>query len=590
MTKYQTLINILDTIIDDAPPSMNKKYPNTTDIEKKNQARARAFIHLYLKVNFGLLNFSEREHFITDGPYDGGIDGYYIHNDSKTIYFIQSKFRTNDLNFESKQIDLSEILVMDVNRILDGEKNDEDSNEYNGKIKQLQREISSIEDIARYSYKVIILANLKDVKASDLRKLTGGFSCSVFDFSKCYENLVFPVITGTYYKASDLSINIDLSNKNAGSKISYTVLTGKGECEITVLFVPTIELARIMYKYKNSILKYNPRSYLGHEGKKVNDAIKETIIEKTTNEFALYNNGITMLSDETYINERIGQKNKAQLIVKNPQIINGGQTSYTLSRIYEENIDNDIESVFQSKEVLVKIITLLENSNHNNKVELINNISNATNQQTPVINADKISNDELQIKIQKCLFDKYGLLYERKRGEFADGIYNNYIPAKSILERNLFFRMFYCSNGRVTKARQKKLFIRQDLTFEDLTADENLLDNTYFAFLCFKKIIKLTHQNQRVDLNTYAKVRAMTILFKPTKIENYEDNIENNYNKLNEKWNSYLEDWKKSNYNTKTRKDKKTGEIRTYQSYNFSKWFDSEKFEEDLKEYYKITN
>ncbi|NVN18285.1 AIPR protein [Muricauda sp. HICW] len=569
---------------------MNKKYPNTTDIEKKNQARARAFIHLYLKVNFGLLNFSEREHFITDGPYDGGIDGYYIHNDSKTIYFIQSKFRTNDLNFESKQIDLSEILVMDVNRILDGEKNDEDSNEYNGKIKQLQREISSIEDIARYSYKVIILANLKDVKASDLRKLTGGFSCSVFDFSKCYENLVFPVITGTYYKASDLSINIDLSNKNAGSKISYTVLTGKGECEITVLFVPTIELARIMYKYKNSILKYNPRSYLGHEGKKVNDAIKETIIEKTTNEFALYNNGITMLSDETYINERIGQKNKAQLIVKNPQIINGGQTSYTLSRIYEENIDNDIESVFQSKEVLVKIITLLENSNHNNKVELINNISNATNQQTPVINADKISNDELQIKIQKCLFDKYGLLYERKRGEFADGIYNNYIPAKSILERNLFFRMFYCSNGRVTKARQKKLFIRQDLTFEDLTADENLLDNTYFAFLCFKKIIKLTHQNQRVDLNTYAKVRAMTILFKPTKIENYEDNIENNYNKLNEKWNSYLEDWKKSNYNTKTRKDKKTGEIRTYQSYNFSKWFDSEKFEEDLKEYYKITN
>lgn len=590
MTKYQTLINILDTIIDDAPPSMNKKYPNTNDIEKKNQARARAFIHLYLKVNFGLLNFSEREHFITDGPYDGGIDGYYIHNDSKTIYFIQSKFRTKDLNFESKQIDLSEILVMDVNRILDGEKNDEDSNEYNGKIKQLQREISSIEDIARYSYKVIILANLKDVKASDLRKLTGGFSCSVFDFSKCYENLVFPVITGTYYKASDLSINIDLSNKNAGSKISYTVLTGKGECEITVLFVPTIELARIMYKYKNSILKYNPRSYLGHEGKKVNDSIKETIIEKTTNEFALYNNGITMLSDETYINERIGQKNKAQLIVKNPQIINGGQTSYTLSRIYEENIDNDIESVFQNKEVLVKIITLLENSNHNNKVELINNISNATNQQTPVINADKISNDELQIKIQKCLFDKYGLLYERKRGEFADGIYNNYIPAKSILERNLFFRMFYCSNGRVTKARQKKLFIRQDLTFEDLTADKNLLDNTYFAFLCFKKIIKLTHQNQRVDLNTYAKVRAMTILFKPTKIENYEDNIENNYNKLNEKWNSYLEDWKESNYNTKTRKDKKTGEIRTYQSYNFSKWFDSEKFEEDLKEYYKITN
>ncbi|CAM1343515.1 AIPR family protein [Tenacibaculum amylolyticum] len=586
MTKYQTLINILDTIIKDAPASMNKKYPRTSDVEKQNQARARAFIHLYLKVNFGILDFKEREHFITDGSYDGGIDGYYIHSETKTVYFIQSKFRTNDRNFESKQIDLTEILVMDVNRILDGENSDEDGNEYNGKIKQLQREISSIDDIARYSYQVIILANLKDVKASDLRKLTGGFAASVFDFNKCYEDLVFPVITGTFYKASDLSINIDLSNKNAGSKISYTVLTDKGECEITVLFVPTIELGRIMYKYKNSILKYNPRSYLGHEGKKVNTAIKETILENSTNEFALYNNGVTMLSDETYINERIGQKNKAQLIVKNPQIINGGQTSYTLSRIYEENLEDDVEKVFQSKEVLVKIITLLENSNHENKVDLIKNISNATNQQTPVINADKISNDDLQVKIQKWLFDHYGLLYERKRGEFADGVFNGYIPAKSVLERNLFFRMFYCSNGKVTKAREKKLFIRQNISFEELT-DKDSLDNSYYGFLCFKKMSKLKHPNQRVDLNTYAKVRAMTLLFKPDEIDNYEENIERDYKILNDEWKSFLKAFQESYSNTKTRKDKKTGELKTYQSYNYSKWFDSPQFEIDLIKHYK---
>ncbi|MFK8039602.1 MAG: hypothetical protein AB8B74_15025, partial [Crocinitomicaceae bacterium] len=73
MTKYQTLINILDTIIKEAPASMNKKYPKTNDVEKLNQSRARAFIHLYLKVNFGLLDFNEREHFITDDSYDGGI-------------------------------------------------------------------------------------------------------------------------------------------------------------------------------------------------------------------------------------------------------------------------------------------------------------------------------------------------------------------------------------------------------------------------------------------------------------------------------------------------------------------------------------
>lgn len=586
MTKYKTLINILDTIITEAPASMNKKYPKSDEIEKQNQSRARAFIHLYIKVNFGLLDFSEREHFITDGSYDGGIDGYYIHTETKTIYFIQSKFRINDTNFENKQIELNEILVMDVNRILDGESFDEQGNEYNGKIKQLQREISNIEDIARYSYQVIILANLKDVKPSDLRKLTGGFTASVFDFNKCYEDLVFPIITGTFYQASDLSINIDLSNKNAGSKISYTVLTDKGECEITVLFVPTIELGRIMFKYKNSILKYNPRSYLGHEGKNVNSAIKETIMQNSTNEFALYNNGITMLSDETYINERIGQKNKAQLIVKNPQIINGGQTSYTLSRIYEENLNNNVEEIFQGKEVLVKIITLLENRDHESKVDLIKNISNATNQQTPVINADKISNDELQVKIQKWLFDNYGLLYERKRGEFADGIFNGYISAKKVLERNLFFRMFYCSNGKVTKAREKKLFIRQDISFEELT-DKESLDNSYYGFLAFTKISKSKNPNQRVDLNIYAKVRAMTILFKPTEIENFEINIENDYKILNDDWNNFLKAYRDSYSEIRTRKDNKTGELRSHQSFNFSKWFDSKQFEKDLKEYYK---
>jgi len=57
-------------------------------------------------------------------------------------------------------------------------------------------------------------------------------------------------------------------------------------------------------------LKYNPRSYLEFEGAHVNTAIRNTILAETSNEFALLNNGITMISDETNINERIGQKTR----------------------------------------------------------------------------------------------------------------------------------------------------------------------------------------------------------------------------------------------------------------------------------------
>ncbi len=587
--KYKTLIEILDKIreeVKSSSPFYAKYNPPATEDEAVSQARARSFIHLYLKVSFGILSFDQREKHITDGAYDGGIDGYFISPENKTVYFIQSKFRTNDKNFENKEVTLEEILVMDINRILKGETQDEMGNNYNGKIKQLQREISTTDNIGRYDYKVIILANLSGLTDTKLSQLTGGFATEVFNYEKSYEKLVFPVISGTFFNATDVNINIDLSNKNAGSKISYTVLTKKGECEITVLFVPTIELARIMYKYKNSILKYNPRSYLDLEGKKVNNAITETIINNQTNEFALFNNGITMLSDETFINERIGQKNKAQLMVKNPQIINGGQTSYTLSRIYHNHLNSDLDLIFQNKEVLLKVITLLDRNDEKSKVELIEEISTATNQQTPVIGADRFANESIHLKIQSILFDRYGLLYERKRGEFADGIHNNYIDEKQIIERNLFFRMYYTADGLINKGRQKKLFIKQ--TFDETTLeDTQKLDNAYFAYLCFKKLYKAKHPNQSVDAITYAKVYALTLLYKPDKIEEYQKSIDENVKLFETKWKDLLLKVSNSTEYTWTYVDKKTNEVKTRNTFQMFKWFDSQEIRDDIINHFK---
>ena len=538
--KYEVLLRILDKLRAEASTKHSTRYlPSDLDIEKVNNARSRAFIHLYLKVLFGMLDFDEREKHITDGPYDGGIDGYYIAEDTKQIYLIQSKFRTTESNFENKHIALEEILTMDVNRILDGEDCDENGNTYNGKIKQLQREVSSLPDVARYSYKVVLLANLPNISSTKLRQLAGGYAVEVFDFEKSYKKLVFPVISGTYFTASDISIPIDLSNKNAGSKISYTVRTKISDCEITVLFVPTIEVAKIMNKYKNSILKYNPRSYLDLEGQSVNNAIRETIISSETNEFALYNNGITMLSDETYINEKIGQKNKAQLTVKNPQIINGGQTSYTLSRIYDEHRNNNPEAVFQEKEVLLKIITLIDDSSHEDKLQLIDEISNATNKQTPVINADRFANEILHQKIQKKVFDRYGLLYERKRGEFSDGLKDGYVNSSSIIERNQFLRLFYSANGKINKGFQKRLFQKND--FPDLNLEDDLaFDRFFLGFHVFRQLMKDKNPNQALGKHIYAKVFIYNRLFFSQGLHVDVPTIEANLKTLEEKWQEFM--------------------------------------------------
>lgn len=538
--KYQILLKILDQIRLEAKENYRNLYvPAEAEVEALNYARSRAFIHLYLKVLFGLLDFNERERLITEGSYDGGIDGYYIDQSTKQIYLIQSKFRTNEKNFENKTIQLEEILQMDVTRILDGEECDEQGNQYRGKIKQLQREVSQLSDVARYNYKVVLLANLREISPAKLRILTGGYAVEVFDFEKSYERLVFPVITGTYFTASDISIPIDLSSKNAGSKISYTVKTKIGDCEITVLFAPTIEIAKIMHKYKNSILKYNPRSYLDLEGQSVNNSIRSTILQTDTNEFALYNNGITMLSDETYINERIGQKNKAQLTVKNPQIINGGQTSFTLSRIYDEKQNSNPEAVFKDKEVLLKIITLIDNNSQENKLRLIDEISNATNKQTPVINADKFANEIAHQKIQRFVFDEYGLLYERKRGEFFDGIKSGYIDGSAVIERNLFLRILYAANGQIKKGTQKKLFQKNDLS--DFNLDNKFLFNRFFiGFMVFGELTK-DRNKKKVGILTYAKVYAYVESFLHEGTEIGSVRIKENLKWINSMWTQFME-------------------------------------------------
>lgn len=83
MSKFDTLINILDRIRLEAPAEATRYRPKQEELEKLNQARSRALIHLYLKVSFGILEFKERERYITDKSQDGGIDAYFIDKEDK---------------------------------------------------------------------------------------------------------------------------------------------------------------------------------------------------------------------------------------------------------------------------------------------------------------------------------------------------------------------------------------------------------------------------------------------------------------------------------------------------------------------------
>lgn len=582
MTKYHVLVRVLDCLRNEAPPERRSYHPDEANVDAVNAARSKAFLHLFLKVRFGLLSFGEREEFVTEGSQDGGVDAYYIDTEARTIYFIQSKFRQNERNFEAKPIELEELLRMDVDRILDGEMADYQGVEYNSKIKQLVGKIRNLDNIARYAYQVVILANVKEVARQKLQHLTGGFAAEVFDYARCYKELLFPLVSANYYTFDDLHIALNLSNKNAGAKISYTVVTEAAKVEITVVFVPTIEIAAAMNKYRNAILRYNPRSYLEHEGKGVNSEIRRSIENRTTNEFALFNNGITVLSDGTFLNERIGQKDRAQLTLINPQIINGGQTAYTLSQVYRDYQEPDRSSIFGEKEVLVKIITFDGESSLDSKqkLSLIDAISRATNSQSVVSHADRRSNeDDLKILQSRC-FEAFGIWLERKRGEFMDGVREGYIDETLVVDRNLFVRAAAIARGRLSLANTKKAFVKSDFK-----AYVNAPDEQFRRYNIAIQILRWIHEKPgsnraRIhgDVVNKAYVALLHLTSKTSDTEASQELIEDTSKVVNKYWNDFR------NYvETKYKEDRYWQKNKRGRFFSLANYLTSSHVEEDVK-------
>jgi hypothetical protein len=211
-----------------------------------------------------------------------------------------------------------------------------------------------------------------------------------------------------------------------------------------------------MQTYKNSILKFNPRSFLELKNNPVNREIEASIRNVKSNEFALFNNGITIIADGTSISSDTAKQGTAQVVLRNPQLVNGAQTAYTLGRIYEECAKTKDFKVFKGKEVLLKIITFVgirKASGGDARLSLVSDISKASNAQTKVEESDRRSNDPVQLKLQQALFEQYGLYYERKRGEFSDGIHYGYLPPALVLKREKLVRVSLACDYRANETR-----------------------------------------------------------------------------------------------------------------------------------------
>ena len=114
------------------------------------------------------------------------------------------------------------------------------------------------------------------------------------------------------------------------------------------------------------IFESNVRDYQGHNN--VNNEIHNTLSEDTTEDFWWLNNGVTILASD------ISQTTPRQLLITNPEIVNGLQTSNEICRFFKEHPEKLTK---ENRNILLRII-VPENETSRDRIIL------ATNSQTAI--------------------------------------------------------------------------------------------------------------------------------------------------------------------------------------------------------------
>ena len=170
--------------------------------------------------------------------------------------------------------------------------------------------------------------------------------------------------------------------------------------------ISVTEIATLIERHGERLLERNIRRYLGLQGNRVNEGIRQTLMSDEKNNFYFYNNGVTLTCDNFSYNAL--QNGDYQVRIENLQIINGGQTCMTIAKTLQQ--PNLLTNSAQAY-VLLRLYQLPSDND-----DLVQKITYATNSQNPVDLKDLRANDERQQRLEIDI-QQLGFNYRRKRSE-----------------------------------------------------------------------------------------------------------------------------------------------------------------------------
>lgn len=222
-------------------------------------------------------------------------------------------------------------------------------------------------------------------------------------------------------------------------------------------------------KLLRHIFESNVRDYQGKTN--VNKEIQTTLKSDIKEEFWWLNNGVTILGTDA---TTPGGK---ELIVHNPQIVNGLQTSSEIHRFFTDNpdrLDNEERSV------LLRVIVPEDE-------ETRDKIIRATNSQTPIPKSSLRATDNIHRKIEDY-FKPRGLFYDRRKNFYKNG---GKKPKEIISIPFLSQCLMSVLLQRPDTARARpSTLLENDESYEKLF-HENTTLNTYFVVASWGRDVEL---------------------------------------------------------------------------------------------------
>ena len=330
---------------------------------------------------------------IVGGAGDIGIDALWIDKDACKVYLVQAKYHVNaapPLTPARDVIDLAEL-----GKALTGAKKHFDARlaRANATVKPRLEEARSA--LLHKSYRLSLLFATTGRAASDLEDCCLNIGDDAFEFELFDRAALLRMLSdyeeGVAPPTPTVTLAVD----------SDTILARVDESRDITSWIFALNggvVSKLVKENGARLFARNIRGYLGASA--INREI-QTTLTSNPQDFWYFNNGLTIVCDDAQM-IKSGDQLKMKLV--SPQIINGQQTAYALSKHGKTTAS-----------VLARAIAIQRDAKDSTSYDrMVSQIVQATNWQNAILPSDLVSNDGQQVRIEREFRKRY-YAYVRKR-------------------------------------------------------------------------------------------------------------------------------------------------------------------------------